>query len=651
MYYRCELMVNGLLYRVTDDLKNWDEIKVSFKRNDYDGVVRSFSSKFEFVGSARSLLLKQYEDNYLDAAASVVISTRNNSWLYTERFNCALNFSTLVDDGNTLSINAIDNSVASLIKAKKGTQYEYPVEELKDSKSLLYDGLELSCNAEWIITGYPRGGEYEGAIYVPFNDSTKPSPITIYVTKSDALIKRNVLFNDVSDTSPLSVDTDGNITDAPSSNKSFIEAVDRAVSVTLDISANFSISHLDTNGKVILARSEGKKLVYIHESSNIQGSLNKIFEFKGTVNLNKGDALFFLFRSDRADNELNAFEDRVKIHAEWKDRINPVEIDVIKPDILLNRLLKSINNEKDGLTGVIEGGNERLDKCMMLAAEAARKIPGAKVYTSFTKFSNWMSYMFGYAYDINGNTITFRHRSRYFSDEIVKRIDNYSYYEFKVNASLVYSRMRIGFDKQDYDTVNGKDEFRFTNEYTTGVTMTDNGIEMISPYRADAYGIEFLADKIGEDTTDNESDTDLFIVGIKDDSSGIKYILNRDYSLSGVLSPGTMFNAMYSPTSMIIANEGFIGTSIENLTFASSDGNSEVVINGNAENRNISISNQMFTAAEISIETSDVELPEDLAGIVELEHQGELIHGYYSNVDYSYGRLESSKITLIVKKR
>lgn len=160
----------------------------------------------------------------------------------------------------------------------------------------------------------------------------------------------------------------------------------------------------------------------------------------------------------------------------------------------------------------------------------------------------------------------------------------------KVNSALVYSRIRIGFDKQDYDTANGKDEFRFTNEYTTGVTMTDNSLEMISPYRADAYGIEFLADKIGEDTTDNESDTDLFMVGVKSDSSGLKYILNRDYLMGGVLSPDTMFNAMFSPSSMVLANEAYIGSSVEMLTFASSDGNSDVGIDGMGESRDIILS-------------------------------------------------------------
>ena len=50
MYYRCELLINGLKYRVTDDLENWDEVKASFKRNDYDGVIRTFSNKFSLLG-------------------------------------------------------------------------------------------------------------------------------------------------------------------------------------------------------------------------------------------------------------------------------------------------------------------------------------------------------------------------------------------------------------------------------------------------------------------------------------------------------------------------------------------------------------------------------------------------------------------------
>lgn len=672
MYYRCELLINGLKYRVTDDLENWDEVKASFKRNDYDGVIRTFSNKFSFAGDARKLLLKQYDEDYLNASASIIISTRNNSWLYNERFSCALNFSTLQDNGRILQINAVDDSVASMIKSKKGTQYEYSVEEVKSPIPLVYDGLELSESAKWLSTGDIYNGEIGDLLdndkYVYANFSSNWQPMQLYTEATDINIGN---ATEILDQSYMAfqdqyLDGDGNVADGYKDENTIVTAL-KSVKLSVDINFNFFIRYQSlawgsAHGVALrLAKigTDNKTTTVIIEhfwTTPEETLQEKEYSEHFDVPLDKGEKLVLMCKlectligggSARVYYPMSS-DSRVTVS--WKNRINPVEMDVIKPDTLLNRLLKSINGEKDGLTGVIEGtGDRRLDNCMLLAAESARKIPGAKIYTSFTKFANWMSYVFGYAYDISGNTVTFRHRSKYFSDDVVKRIDDLSDYEMKVNSALVYSRIRIGFDKQDYDTANGKDEFRFTNEYTTGVTMTDNSLEMISPYRADAYGIEFLADKIGEDTTDNESDTDLFMVGVKSDSSGLKYILNRDYLMGGVLSPDTMFNAMFSPSSMVLANEAYIGSSVEMLTFASSDGNSDVGIDGMGESRDIILSKRMFTVAEVEFETSDVELPEDLTGIVEMEYQGKVVQGYYQQADYNFTKSQSSKVTLIVK--
>ncbi len=672
MYYRCELLINGLKYRVTDDLENWDEVKASFKRNDYDGVIRTFSNKFSFAGDARKLLLKQYDEDYLNASASIIISTRNNSWLYNERFSCALNFSTLQDNGRILQINAVDDSVASMIKAKRGTQYEYPVEEVKSPIPLVYDGLELSESAKWLSTGDIYNGEIGDLLdndkYVYANFSSNWQPMQLYTEATDINIGN---ATEILDQSYMAfqdqyLDGDGNVADGYKDENTIVTAL-KSVKLSVDINFNFFIRYQSlawgsAHGVALrLAKigTDNKTTTVIIEhfwTTPEETLQEKEYSEHFDVPLDKGEKLVLMCKlectligggSARVYYPMSS-DSRVTVS--WKNRINPVEMDVIKPDTLLNRLLKSINGEKDGLTGVIEGtGDRRLDNCMLLAAESARKIPGAKIYTSFTKFANWMSYVFGYAYDISGNTVTFRHRSKYFSNDVVKRIDDLSDYEMKVNSALVYSRIRIGFDKQDYDTANGKDEFRFTNEYTTGVTMTDNSLEMISPYRADAYGIEFLADKIGEDTTDNESDTDLFMVGVKSDSSGLKYILNRDYLMGGVLSPDTMFNAMFSPSSMVLANEAYIGSSVEMLTFASSDGNSDVGIDGMGESRDIILSKRMFTVAEVEFETSDVELPEDLTGIVELKYQDKVVQGYYQQADYNFTKSQSSKVTLIVK--
>ena len=50
MYYRCELLINGLKYRVTDDLENWDEVKASFKRNDLTVLSVHFPTNFLLLG-------------------------------------------------------------------------------------------------------------------------------------------------------------------------------------------------------------------------------------------------------------------------------------------------------------------------------------------------------------------------------------------------------------------------------------------------------------------------------------------------------------------------------------------------------------------------------------------------------------------------
>src|SRR5699024_11036606 len=156
--------------------------------------------------------------------------------------------------------------------------------------------------------------------------------------------------------------------------------------------------------------------------------------------------------------------------------------------------------------------------------------------------------------------VSFVHRDSLFQDKEIKNLGSRSTdFEYSVNSSLIYSRLKVGYDKQDYDSVNGRDEFRFGVEYTTGTTLTDNTMELVSPYRADVYGIEFLAAKRGEDTTDSDSDNDVFMVGASLDGSSQRFVLIRGgkYAISGVISSETMFNVMYAQKYMIEANRKF----------------------------------------------------------------------------------------------
>lgn len=641
MYYRCELLIGGYVYPITDDIKNWEDITVSFKRNDYDGVVRTFSDDFEFIRGARNLLLNEYYNNYLNASANIVIYTRNNSWKWTERFRCALNFSTLKDDGYVLSMNAIDDSVASLIKAKRGTQYEYVVDELKDGMPLYYDGMDMTNNV--VMTVPPNNSDTDTVDIVMEENGYYTVPL--YVEKSEIVRKGEQELTDQMEDFYTESEW---LREQPCFLKNESQ---QTLNVRIKAQLNVFYNSTQTGERndefyiMGVARNQLPIQYYYYKFHTV--AFTHILEVDVYVMVPPGFCLqMFLFSQyGKAAVRITSPE---KPELTWTSRRDSVLMDVIKPVTLLNRLLNSMNGGKEGLTGVIKhSGEKRLDNAMILSAESARKMPGAKIYTSFAKFCDWIKYVFGYVYDIEGNTITFRHRDDYFADNVVKTIENYTGYSMSVNSSLIYSQVRIGYEKKDYNSVNGKDEFRFTNEYTTGITLTDNKLEMISPYRADAYGIEFLAQKIGEDTTDNESDTDLFFVCAASD--GGKYILDRSVPIEGVISPETMFNAMYAPSTFIFSNFSFLGSFISKMTFASSNGNSFVKTALNSENRNVEINKKLFSVAQVEIETSDIDLPKDLTGIVELNHQGRLIKGYYVSADYHYTKSKSSKITLVVK--
>ena len=285
--------------------------------------------------------------------------------------------------------------------------------------------------------------------------------------------------------------------------------------------------------------------------------------------------------------------------------------------------------------------NRLLERTYIMAAESARGLPKAKIYTSYKKFCEWMEAEFGYVPVINENTVTFMHRDKLFSSTVVKDLGTeINDYEFSVNDSLIYSSVKVGYDKQDYDSINGRDEFRFTNEFSTGLKLTDNTLSLISPYRADAYGIEFLVQKRGEDTTDNDSDNDVFFVEC-DDSVPVDQPLPlyRPYTedqLSGLLSPDTMFNLNYSPRFMLEANKKYIGACTNLLKFASSDGNSDVSIDGVKETDDFSIPERLFTVSEVEIETSDIGVPNDLVGLISFENKGETITGYIKPVSYTH---------------
>lgn len=664
MYFRCQILINGISYEATDDLKNWDDFELAYKRSDYDGVLRSFSTKFEFVNRSYNLLKEEYSKNYLSSSAGIAFYKRNNSWNWDKVFQCALDFSSYSDDGYTISINAIDDTLAAIIKAKRNIQYEYPVSELKP-QSLYYDGLKFQYEAKY-VSGGTTVEDDANLQYIQFHGAlqaeggTRPATVSfpVYILDNSELPKRDspLVFTDESFT------TDGSV-------QIFAEALSN-IDITLKLSFSFYVTADNAHGTayadvVLFVKRANGDLARFGVWRHIAGNIPTIVSELINISLNSGDSIgmdLLLYNSATPitmtwTTYLRGFS----LSVNFQSRINPVNIDVLLLTTVAEKLLESMTDSSDysvDIYNYVPGGitRSRLSSCFIMPAESARNLPNAKLYTSFKKFCEFMEAEFGYVLVIEGNNVTFIHRYALFDNYVVKDLsDQINDYEYSVNSSLVNTSVKVGYDKQDYDSINGRDEFRFTNEFSTGLKLTDNTLSFISPYRADAYGIEFLVQKRGEDTTDNDSDNDVFIVGCQYATSAENgnLLLDRPYSSSqllGLISPDTMFNIEYSPRFMLEANKAYIGACTNMLKFTSSDGNSNVSIAGIKETDDFPIDNRLFTVGEVDVETSEVDIPSNLSGLISFDHNGETIHGYIKEMKINVGKAESIKYSLIVKE-
>lgn len=798
-----------------DDLRNWDEIRCSYKRASYDGVVRSFTSQFEFVNRAKELLMELYLKDRYNAEAYISVLTCSDRWEFEERFRCPLDFSTVSWEAYTLKINSVDNSLAALIKANKSTKYEFAVgsELLRDSM-FKFDRMPMK---ESLTYEFTQGTQYDNCadILVRFDKGQLP---WVGNVGSELTINGTLDWHDDQDTDPSSflfkalkdievemeydlewrTDTGygggANLGIRIKRNGAVVDVISGANNGNGGYFANIAIptlynqgsftnsgalpdvtsikdkeregSYALVNGIVWIVQYNGRGYIW----KNTSKTQNEYFVARKTrivpLKLQAGDTVFMehLLGTNQQFTTIRFI--RSKFVFNWLGVGSSVNIEVFKPKKVATQLLRRIAADHVNVDVYISDFDPRIAKTYLMAAESARGISGAKFYSSFSEFCDWMATVFGYVYYIgspqpakyqyiktcgqyeyspwayvdetyvgpvytnnivyiplharffyhdttdgklylrwpgwtdyndsetgrprtdtlfrilemsstdlyyfdeytggslypilydhsedyignDGQTVYFVHRSEVLDPGANVRAFPYCRgLKYSVDTSVIYSTITAGYDKKDYDSINGRDEFNFNNTYTTGCTVSDKTLSLLSKYRADCYGIEFAVQKRGEDTTDSTSDKDVFFVLC----SLINGDLTADRSLEIQNSlTGALFNGAFSPMACIRANAGYIGLQADKMTlrFASSTGNSSIVIGGEAMTEDITLETPLATCGTIEFTTDEVDDIADVNELIEVEDDGVLYRGFLKEVDIKYARTEAAKYKLIVKE-
>ncbi len=643
------LLIGGKRYDVTDHLKNWEDVEISAKRKDLGGVVRSFSNKFEFVKGAYDLLEAEYLSNYTRASAILVIGVLNDSWGYNEKFRCKLDFSTYQSDGYTISINAIDDSVASIINANKSQVYDIPVSELKED-TLYYDRIKLLNKSTMYITP-----NFENELmpdydrFMALRLQSRETLLPLAYGEISTPVKGVMEVYDVGMDIPY--DNAGKtgyfalcLVDKIEINLRIRMVVDLLTTAVTSL----HIRHMSADNKL-----KSDKAILLSKDGSSAGvtSVDESLSYA----MRDGDRLIAYILCVTSIGE--DIDEIIKIsrdydfYIDYSARNKPVNIDAFSPKKLLSSLLSRMGVS---LSGDIVSGSMPIP--WMMAAESVRGIKDAKVHTSFSKFCDFAKALLGYDYEILDNSVRFRHMNDFFVNE-TKELDHVSNMELSVDESLIYSGVEIGFDKQDYDEINGRDEFHFKSSFSTGLDIKDNILSLISPYRADCYGLEFLANERDEESKDTDSDNDIFIVHARKD--GDRLVLVREenggaiYAVTGVLFPDTIFNASYSPRNMLLVNKERLGICTDYLSFTASDGNSSISIGGVSETLPISlpVNDRRIRIDKVSLETPGLSpFPGNYRGKLSFSYAGRSYEGWVSEITEKIGKPQTTTYSLILSK-
>ena len=643
------LLIGGKRYDVTDHLKNWEDVEISAKRKDLGGVVRSFSNKFEFVKGAYDLLEAEYLSNYTKASAILVIGVLNDSWGYNEKFRCKLDFSTYQSDGYTISINAIDDSVASIINANKSQVYDIPVSELKED-TLYYDRIKLLNKSTMYITP-----NFENELmpdydwFMALRLQSRETLLPLAYGEISTPVKRVMEVYDVGMDIPY--DNAGKtgyfalcLVDKIEINIRIRMVVDLLTTAVTSL----HIRHMSADNKL-----KSDKAILLSKDGSSAG-VTSVDESLSCA-MRDGDRLIAYILCVTSIGE--DIDEIIKIsrdydfYIDYSARNKPVNIDAFSPKKLLSSLLSRMGVS---LSGDIVSGSMPIP--WMMAAESVRGIKDAKVHTSFSKFCDFAKALLGYDYEILDNSVRFRHMNDFFVNE-TKELDHVSNMELSVDESLIYSGVEIGFDKQDYDEINGRDEFHFKSSFSTGLDIKDNILSLISPYKADCYGLEFLANERDEESKDTDSDNDIFIVHARKD--GDRLVLVREenggaiYAVTGVLFPDTIFNASYSPRNMLLVNKERLGICTDYLSFTASDGNSSISIGGVSETLPISlpVNDRRIRIDKVSLETPGLSpFPGNYRGKLSFSYAGRSYEGWVSEITEKIGKYQTASYSLILSK-
>lgn len=624
---------------------NQTDLEVVMKRKDLSGIMTEISFPVVLSGLGRSLFKYLFDTFgvYFRSGFDIFKRHRNsNQYDLLKQFK--ISCVSYVEKKDVVEIQCFDPSIQGLINAYSKTKYDISVSGITESKKFNYGRITLPSTSNYtpaeVVSQEIPGSRY--LFPLSFTNIELAPDAKQHIGRSQEIV---ALLNETTD------------------EKCFFVAADD-VDVRLHYGFRVSISKFrpvkqlmiwkfipavinpDTQAVITPASIS---FIYSKDLDQYDSSTGEYYtqvSFENMpISLLKGEGLYIGINADIDPS--NKFTFRLSntqpFYVQWFDRGQPLDIDVIKPESLLQAFIDKMSGVEGKFNSQIYWKDKDY-KLLLSAAESIRGFNDAKIHGSFNDFINWMR-AFGYERGFDGNTVFFKPRDDYYNKDITAielKETELADLIIRVDQDVIYSNIKVGYPKIDYSQAGGRyefnSEFSYTTGFDTGELDTTNTLELLSPYRGDSMGVEFLTWERLKETTDDKSDSDIFVLSLTENS--------EDYTIyegnTATIGEVELFNGVINPRNLALENESLIGITTKTLTFTATTGSNGVTIDGIPFlYGSVPINKKLFDPIIYDFATGAfVDLPDKdkQSGLIRFQFKGIVYQGFIDEIRKNYNR-------------
>ena len=400
----------------------------------------------------------------------------------------------------TVTVNVMEGGLSKLLKANENTVYDIRIDTDVNKKHLYLDGLPFKNSVEYIVY---EGQELNGNI-------------TYY-------LGMGIVSNEGTTQGIIVQDVTVAVTSDYPNEGFFFWSVNKSVVVNLSgtIKSICTVSGSNTYGVTLQKASDSSNTVIqstsLHTSSGHTNGDVVEFSFTQQVTVNPGERLYV--RISCGPNGGHSFTVLgTKINLDYEVTFTPTYCEFLDPYTLFERLTEKLTNGKYGIKSTFL---QNLTDIGYTGGRSLRKYGSeSSIKTSLADFFQECRLRGknknGVGLSIENDQLVIEELDYFFRPEIIMDLGIVDDLEMMEAEDIQINTIKAGYRNQEIDKVNGRDEFNVTQTRTTPHTRIVKELDLVSPYRADMYGIEVTRiDLYGKDTTDNKADLDTFVLSVE----------------------------------------------------------------------------------------------------------------------------------------